>query len=174
MSFILLIKYWKELLLSCIIAILLYLNTVQKLEVLDYKNRYDFVVEDKEDYIEEQTRAYNNLQIVNKDLTIKYQQSVIRANEYAKEKLLLARNDAADVTLISNGLFQQISDSNTQLSSYSTPTVINYATTYSELFKECTVELGTMAERATGHAIDVETLNKAWPIQENNNSNNTY
>ena len=45
-------------------------------------------------------------------------------------------------------------------------TIIAYTITNSELLEACTAEYRSMAEKADGHAIDVERLSEVWPIEK--------
>lgn len=166
MLIIIITKYWKEFLLLLVCLFLFYLNTVQKAQTEYYKSQYNTSVQEHKDYVNTQKELYDKALIKNKEITIKYQQAVIKAEENAKQKIKIVESDAVDVTILSNRLFDQISYSNSKLPGNTESTILNYTNTYSELFKECTVELGTLAKTTDGLAVDVVTLLEAWPVNK--------
>ena len=166
MTAILLLKYWKECILIVVCCFLLYLNIVQKGQTEYYKKSYKESVELHETYVRNQKLAYDSFVIENNKTTIKYNNAVIKAEENAREKTIIANDDARAVVDIRYSLYDQISDSNSKLPYATTATVLNYTNTYSDVFKECTLELGEMAEKADKHTIDLNRLIEAWPVNE--------
>lgn len=166
MMALLLAKYWKEFLLLIFCLFLFYLNVVQKGQTEYYKNAYNNSVQEHKDYVTTQKELYDKALIKNKEITLKYQEAVIKAEENAKQKIKIVESDAVDVTIFSNRLFDQISYSNSKLPGNTESAILNYTNTYSELFKECTVELGTLAKTTDGLAVDVTTLLEAWPVNK--------
>lgn len=166
MTAVLLAKYWKEFILLIVCGFLFYLNIVQKGQTEYYKKSYKDSVSIHEKYIVDQRQLYSDLVIKNNQITIKYNNAVIKAEENAREKTIIANNDAVAVVDIRYSLYDQISDSNAKLPYASTATVLNYTNTYADVFKECTLELGEMAAKADQHTIDLNRLREAWPTNE--------
>ena len=87
----------------------------------------------------------------------------IEVEQNAIKKIQDANATARSAELASNGLSKQLSEANKRLSSASHQTIVEYTITSSELLESCTAEYRTMAEKADGHAIDVERLSGSWP-----------
>lgn len=67
---------------------------------------------------------------------------------------------------VMNWRLVQLGEANKRLSTAPRETIIEYTITNSELLESCTAEYRSMAEKADGHAIDVERLSGTWPIKE--------
>ena len=87
----------------------------------------------------------------------------IEVEQNAIKKIQDANAAARSADLAASGLSKQLSEANKRLSSASHQTIIEYTVTNSELLEACTAEYRSMAEKADGHAIDVERLSEAWP-----------
>jgi len=44
-------------------------------------------------------------------------------------------------------------------------TIIEYTNTNNDILQDCITEYRTVAEKADGHAVDVERLMEAWPTE---------
>ncbi len=88
---------------------------------------------------------------------------IIEVEQNAIKKIQNANAAARSADLAARGLSKQLSEANKRLSRASKETIIEYTVTNSELFEVCTAEYRSMAEKADGHAIDVERLRDAWP-----------
>ena len=88
---------------------------------------------------------------------------IIEVEQNAIKKIQNANAATRSANLAADGLSKQLSEANKRLSSASKQTIINYATANSELLESCTAEYRSLAEKADGHAIDVERLSEAWP-----------
>ena len=108
------------------------------------------------------TKAKEQKAIVEKAWSDKY----IKVEQNAIRKIQDANASARSAELASNGLSKQLSEANKRLSSASHQTIIEYTIANSELLEACTAEYRTMAEKADGHAIDVERLSEVWPIEK--------
>ena len=87
----------------------------------------------------------------------------IKVEQNAIKKIQDANAAARSADLAASGLSKQLSEANKRLSAASHQTIIEYTITNSELLEACTAEYRSMAEKADGHAIDVERLSKVWP-----------
>ena len=87
----------------------------------------------------------------------------IEVEQNAIKKIQDANAAARSADLAASGLSKQLSEANKRLSAASRQTIIEYTITNSELLEACTAEYRGMAEKADGHAIDVERLSEAWP-----------
>ena len=87
----------------------------------------------------------------------------IQVEQNAIKKIQDANAAARSADLAASGLSKQLSEANKRLSTASHQTIVEYTITNSELLEACTAEYRSMAEKADGHAIDVERLSKVWP-----------
>ena len=87
----------------------------------------------------------------------------IEVEQNAIKKIQDANAAARNADLAASGLSKQLSEANKRLSTAPRETIIEYTITNSELLEACTAEYRGMAEKADGHAIDVERLSEAWP-----------
>ena len=90
----------------------------------------------------------------------------IEVEQNAIKKIQDANAAARSADLAASGLSKQLSEANKRLSTASKETIIEYTVTNSELLEACTAEYRSMAEKADGHAIDVERLSEAWPEEK--------
>ena len=88
---------------------------------------------------------------------------IIEVEQNAIKKIQDANAAARSADLAASGLSKQLSEANKRLSTVPRQTIIEYTITNSELLEACTAEYRTMAEKADGHAIDVERLSEVWP-----------
>ena len=87
----------------------------------------------------------------------------IEVEQNAIKKIQDANIAARSADLAATGLSKQLSEANKRLSAAPNQTIIEYTITNSELLETCTAEYRSMAEKADGHAIDVELLSEVWP-----------
>ena len=87
----------------------------------------------------------------------------IEVEQNAIKKIQDANAAARSADVAASGLSKQLSEANKRLSTASHQTIVEYTITNSELLEACTAEYRSMAEKADGHAIDVERLNEGWP-----------
>ena len=87
----------------------------------------------------------------------------IKVEQNAIKKIQDANAAARSADVAASGLSKQLSEANKRLSTASHQTIVEYTITNSELLEACTTEYRSMAEKADGHAIDVERLSEAWP-----------
>lgn len=87
----------------------------------------------------------------------------IEVEQNAIKKIQDANAAARSADLAANGLSKQLIEANKRLSTASQETIIEYTITNNELLEACTAEYRSMAEKADGHAVDVERLNDIWP-----------
>lgn len=90
----------------------------------------------------------------------------IEVEQNAIKKIQDANAAARSADLAAGGLSKQLSEANKRLSTAPKETIIEYTITNSELLEACTAEYRGMAEKADGHAIDVERLSEAWPEEK--------
>ena len=88
---------------------------------------------------------------------------IIEVEQNAIKQIQAANIDARNAQFSADSMSKQLSEANKRLSSAPKQTIINYATTNSELLESCTAEYRSVAEKADGHAIDAERLSSAWP-----------
>ena len=105
------------------------------------------------------TKAKEQKVITEKAWSDKY----IEVEQNAIKKIQDANAAARSADLAASGLSKQLSEANKRLSTAPRQTIIEYTITNSELLEACTAEYRSMAEKADGHAIDVERLSEAWP-----------
>ena len=90
----------------------------------------------------------------------------IQVEQNAIKKIQDANAAARSADLAASGLSKQLSEANKRLSKSSHQTIIEYTVANSELLEACTAEYRAVAEKADGHAIDVERLSEVWPEVE--------
>lgn len=90
----------------------------------------------------------------------------IEVEQNAIKKIQEANAAARSADLAASGLSKQLSEANKRLSSVPKETIIEYTIANSELLEACTTGYRSMAEKADGHAIDVERLSGAWPEEK--------
>lgn len=90
----------------------------------------------------------------------------IQVEQNAIKKIQDANAAARSADVAASGLSKQLSEANKRLSTTSHQTIVEYTITNSELLEACTAEYRGMAEKADGHAIDVERLSEAWPEEK--------
>ena len=90
----------------------------------------------------------------------------IKPYEDAIKKIQDANAAARSADVAASGLSKQLSEANKRLSTASHQTIVEYTITNSELLEACTAEYRSMAEKADGHAIDVERLSEVWPVEK--------
>lgn len=105
------------------------------------------------------TKAKEQKAITEKAWSDKY----IEVEQNAIKKIQDANAAARSADLAASRLSKQLSEANKRLSTAPRETIIEYTITNSELLEACTAEYRSMAEKADGHAIDVERLSEAWP-----------
>lgn len=91
---------------------------------------------------------------------------IIEVEQNAIKKIQDANAAARSADLAASGLSKQLSEANKRLSTASKETIIEYTFTNSELLEACTAGYRSMAEKADGHAIDVERLSEVWPREK--------
>ena len=87
----------------------------------------------------------------------------IEVEQNAIKKIQDANAAARSADMAASGLSKQLSEANKRLSTASHQTIVEYTITGNELLEACTAEYRSMAEKADGHAIDVERLSEVWP-----------
>lgn len=90
----------------------------------------------------------------------------IEVEQNAIKKIQDANAAARSADVAASGLSKQLSEANKRLSTASHQTIVEYTITNSELLEACTAEYRSMAEKADGHAIDVERLSEVWPEEK--------
>ena len=90
----------------------------------------------------------------------------IEVEQNAIKKIQDANAAARSADVAASGLSKQLSEANKRLSTASHQTIVEYTITNSELLEACTAEYRSMAEKAEGHAIDVERLSEVWPREK--------
>ena len=90
----------------------------------------------------------------------------IEVEQNAIKKIQDANASARAADVAASGLSKQLSEANKRLSSASHQTIVEYTITSNELLEACTAEYRSMAEKADGHAIDVERLSEVWPVEK--------
>ena len=87
----------------------------------------------------------------------------IEVEQNAIKRIQDANAAARSADLAASGLSKQLSEANRRMSTAPRQTIIEYTIANSELLEACTAEYRSMAEKADGHAIDVERLSEIWP-----------
>ena len=105
------------------------------------------------------TKAKEQKAITEKAWSDKY----IEVEQNAIKKIQDANAAARSADLAASRLSKQLSEANKRLSTAPRQTIIEYTITNGELLEACTAEYRSMAEKADGHAIDVERLSEVWP-----------
>ena len=110
-------------------------------------------------YEDASSQATKDKAAIEKQWSNKY----IEVEQNAIKKIQDANAAARSADFAASGLSKQLSEANKRLSTASHQTIVEYTITNSELLEACTAEYRTMAEKADGHAIDVERLSEVWP-----------
>ena len=124
--------------------------------------KYKAVAEAIKPYQDAIAKAKEQKAITEKAWSDKY----IEVEQNAIKKIQDANAAARSADLAASGLSKQLGEANKRLSTAPKQTVIEYTVANSELLEACTAEYRSMAEKADGHAIDVERLNGAWPEEK--------
>ena len=94
-----------------------------------------------------------------------YAQAIEKAIAERDAKLKTIQSDAAAARAAAGSLRDQLTEARRGLSAHSPATVLDYATTATDVLKECTGIYSEVAEKADGHAADAAALMRAWPGQ---------
>jgi len=90
---------------------------------------------------------------------------IIEVEQNAIKQIQAANIDARNAQFSADSMSKQLSEANKRLSSAPKQTIINYATTNSELLESCTAEYRSLAEKADGHSLDAMRLYDSWPVK---------
>ena len=124
-------------------------------------NRYAAeIAEIKLTHSDAQFKAASNARTAEQEINTKYQGAL---ND-ARTREALLRNELGRVRTVSDGLRDQNADAARRLAAAPTAAVLEYASTLNTVFDDCRAAYGDMAEKATGHASDAQTLMEAWPV----------
>ena len=82
----------------------------------------------------------------------------------ARTREALLRDELGRVRTVSDRLRDQNADAARRLAAASPAAVLEYASALNAVFDDCRAAYGDMAEKATGHASDAQTLIEAWPV----------
>lgn len=85
------------------------------------------------------------------------------AIESAKLREEASARAAADAALHADKLRKQLAAANSRIATATREAVNQYAATLGDVFGQCVQEYRGMAEKATGHASDVQLMIEAWP-----------
>ena len=91
---------------------------------------------------------------------------IIEVEQNAIKQIQAANSDARNAQFSADSMSKQLSEANKRLSTASHQTIVEYTITSNELLEACTAEYRSMAEKADGHAIDVERLSEVWPVEK--------
>lgn len=80
-------------------------------------------------------------------------------------KLKTVQADATAARAAAGSLRDQLTEARRSLAAHSPATVLDYATTATDVLEECTGRYSEVAEKADGHAADAAALMRAWPGQ---------
>lgn len=152
-------KFWRE----CIIAVLaflllicLFIQNHQAAEIKDQKRLHA-------NYITQQQLAAEKSKVQAAQQEKVWAEQITKAEQNYNAKIKQIESDASDAQSSANSLSKQLSIAKQRLSTAPRETIIEYTITNSELLEACTAEYRSMAEKADGHAIDVERLSGTWP-----------
>ena len=155
-------KFYKYIIIALIVVIaaqLLYAN-----HLAGKLNKADAVrIKSVADAIKPYQDAIDQAQIEKATIMKTWSDKYIEVEQNAIKKIQDANAAARSADLASSGLSKQLNEANKRLSTASHQTIVEYTITNSELLEACTAEYRSMAEKADGHAIDVERLSEAWP-----------
>lgn len=110
--------------------------------------------------------AIDQAQIEKATIMKTWSDKYIEVEQNAIKKIQDANAAARSADLAASGLSKQLSEANKRLSAAPKETIIEYTVTNNELLEACTAEYRSMAEKADGHAIDVERLSEVWPEEK--------
>ena len=110
--------------------------------------------------------AIDQAQIEKATIMQTWSDKYIKVEQNAIKKIQDANASARAADVAASGLSKQLSEANKRLSSASHQTIVEYTITSNELLEACTAEYRSMAEKADGHAIDVERLSEVWPVEK--------
>ena len=91
-----------------------------------------------------------------------WQAQLQKAQQEARDRESKIRADVDSVRAERDRLRKQIASNQTRLSTVSRNTVVEYAATLGDIFKQCTKRLEEVARAADGHANDVLMLSSAF------------
>ena len=86
-------------------------------------------------------------------------EAINEANKLAQRNAQAARSFAVE----RDRLRYDLTTANSRLSTATIAAARDYSLALSVILGECSAELGKLAEKADGHAVDVRTLINAWP-----------
>ena len=84
------------------------------------------------------------------------------ALEQAQKELFARERDVAATRSERDRLRQQLQASSSNLAQATNTSLVNYTSTLSDVFEQCTREYTEVAAKADGHTIDIKTLLNAW------------
>lgn len=124
-------------------------------------NRYAAELAEQElSYNNARLEATANARTAEKAINQKYQGAL----NAARTREALLRDELGRVRTVSDGLRDQNADAARRLAAAPPAAVLEYASTLNAVFDDCRAAYGDMAEKATGHASDAQTLIEAWPV----------
>lgn len=94
-----------------------------------------------------------------------YAQAIEKAIAERDAKLKTIQSDAAAARAAAGSMRDQLTEARRSLAAHSPATVLDYATTATDVLEECTAEYQSLGEKADGHAADSAALIMAWPGQ---------
>lgn len=84
------------------------------------------------------------------------------ALEQAQKELFARERDVALARNERDRLRKQLQSSRADLAKATTSSLVDYTSTLSDVFEQCTREYTELAEKADGHTIDIKTLLNSW------------
>ncbi|MBL5979708.1 hypothetical protein JAO85_20735 [Comamonas sp. NyZ500] len=114
----------------------------------------------REQIADERTAAGRRVLAVERTVNEKYQGAL--NDVIQKQAALQAAADRARRER--DGLRKQLSDAEQRLADASPAALIEYASTLSRVFGQCSQRYTALAIRADGHATDAATCRAAWPV----------
>ena len=101
----------------------------------------------------------------NKKQEQEYANRIVQAIAERDAKLKTVQADAAAARAAAGSMRDQLTEARRSLAAHSPATVLDYATTATDVLDECTGRYSEVAEKADGHAADAAALIRAWPGQ---------
>ena len=92
-----------------------------------------------------------------------YAQAIEKAIAERDAKLKTIQSDAAAARAAAGSMRDQLTEARRSLAAHSPATVLDYATTATDVLQECTGRYSEVAAHADGHAADAAALMRAWP-----------
>lgn len=154
MTFLILISKWREILiglLAFLLLVCLALLNNKTGQIEKYKQA---------EIIQQAEIAQAKADAINKEK--QWSDQLLKAEQNYNAKIKQIKSDADLAQSNADSLSKQLKIANSNMSSASRETIIEYTNTNSDILENCITEYRAVAKAADGHAADARRLSESW------------